>query len=263
MIKYLIILTTCISFAQINTDRPNNTESSLVVPSGASQIETGYQLVTESMVDFANQNGFILERSPAQIQTFPFTIFRVGLYDWIELRAVHSLSQNDVIGNDSYSNDLEIGTKIQLLNKSSDKFKIAFIGHLILPTGYFTDGSDLYGIYSKLALSNELSNRFSIAYNIGFRKIEATEFIEMLSTATVAYSVNSKSTIMFELFTNSMHEEFTTNDANLGGTFSFTYLINDNLQVDFVLGTRVSGSGFYKGNSNYFGLGLSWIIPKD
>jgi hypothetical protein len=60
----ILILTLFISnyaFAQISTDRPDQTESSLVLPKGTIQIESGFE---------SNKNEYI----------FPNTLFRVGVF---------------------------------------------------------------------------------------------------------------------------------------------------------------------------------------
>lgn len=250
----ILISTVLITANTINTDRPNNTESSLVIPSGSFQLETGYQYVSQ----FNPDDGINL--NPSSSESIPFTIFRVGLADWLELRAIHALTKDDLVGNRRFANDLELGTKIQLLNKYTDNFKLAFVGHIILPTGIGGEQSESLGIYSKFAMSNSLSDNFSIAYNIGFRKFESSPYLELLSTFTLAYSINDKTTIMSELFTNSLHDEFSSDDTSLGGTYAITFLVKDNLQADFVFGTRAIGSGFYDSTSNYFGLGLSWLV---
>ena len=55
------------AFAQISTDRPDQTESSLVLPKGTIQIESGF---------VSNKNEYI----------FPNTLFRVGVFKKVEFR---------------------------------------------------------------------------------------------------------------------------------------------------------------------------------
>ena len=106
----LIILSISISsiHSQITTDRPDQTESSLVLSSGHIQIETG----------------IAIEESRSNINT----LFRIGIIDGIEMR----LNSNYLINDDvsilkkSSFNDFEIGAKFRILDKDNNKTKIGF-----------------------------------------------------------------------------------------------------------------------------------------
>jgi hypothetical protein len=114
----LIILSISISsiHSQITTDRPDQTESSLVLSLGHVQIETG----------------IAIEDSRSNINT----LFRIGIIDGIEMRLNSNYLINDdvsILKKSSFS-DFEIGAKFRILDKDNNKTKIGFLTHLSIPT---------------------------------------------------------------------------------------------------------------------------------
>jgi hypothetical protein len=79
----LFILFSSISFSQqIDTDRPDQTESSSIIPHKSFQIESGF------LIEFDEMNTSYGTTS----NTLPTTLFRYGLFDWLELRLVTEYS---------------------------------------------------------------------------------------------------------------------------------------------------------------------------
>jgi len=122
---------------------------------------------------------------------------------------------------------LEIGTKIQILQDESKNAEIAFLSHLVFPTGTeeLTGGS--FGIINKFCMSYPLTDDIGLGYNVGLNYLgEGSELTKF--------------------------EDFVLNfDAG------FTYLANDNLQFDFSFGTGVSHK------MNYISVGCSWLMEKE
>ena len=91
------------AFAQISTDRPDQTESSSTIPSGSIQIETG--ILLDEIGSCSEKELYI-----------PNTLFRIGLTEKIELRILNQIIHKINTGqSNSGINDIEFGAKIQLL----------------------------------------------------------------------------------------------------------------------------------------------------
>jgi hypothetical protein len=97
---FLSILLSNNVYSQINTDRPDQTESSLVLNEGHLQIETGISIEKEK----SNIN----------------SLFRLGIIDGVELRINSNYLMDDQISklkNSSFT-DFEIGAKFIKKQKS-------------------------------------------------------------------------------------------------------------------------------------------------
>lgn len=144
MREIVIIITLIIALvgenihAQIVTDRPTQTASSSTVPTGSLQLESGISIGYESN----NQE------STRQI-SLPTNLFRYGLANWIELRV---LNQYKLLksGEEHLEGigDLAVGTKIQLIKGENKNTEMAFLTHLIMPTGTGELTSDKFGSFN-------------------------------------------------------------------------------------------------------------------
>ncbi|MGB1618834.1 MAG: hypothetical protein ACPHBM_04370, partial [Flavobacteriales bacterium] len=117
-IAVLLALALPVSLAAqtINTDRPDQTESSAVVPAGSLQWECGF-----SSTWTPTFGGTVRELA------VPNSLFRVSLHEKFELRVVHQLNRiSDVAwgGEDQIAegtSDVELGTKIQLWQREGSR----------------------------------------------------------------------------------------------------------------------------------------------
>jgi hypothetical protein len=101
----------------------------------------------------------------------PTALFRFGLTKNLELR----LSEQFAGASDKYSSetrfglsDLEIGTKIQILKNDYSNAEIAFITHLLIPSGSGVISNDNFGKINKIAISHGFNNFMDLGYNIGY-----------------------------------------------------------------------------------------------
>ena len=218
----LIILSISIStiHSQITTDRPDQTESSLVLSLGHVQIETG----------------IAIEDSKSNINT----LFRIGIIAGIEMRLNSNYLINDdvsILKKSSFS-DFEIGAKFRILDKDNNKTKIGFLTHLSIPTAPEIFSYNEYGILSRILISHDLKNDSQIGYNIGYNKYNNYDgdFIY-----TIAYGKNLGSFgVFFELFGNE-----SSNSSNLNFDSGITYLIDDDKQLDLSIGRGLNSDMFY------------------
>lgn len=238
----IVFLTSEFTSAQeLVTDRPDQTESSVTVPKGSLQVESGLQ--------FGNWD----ENSITVKQTLlPTTLFRYGLTKGFELRLV---LQNEKLktGADKINglSDLEIGAKIQVLKNENKNTEIAFLSHVIVPTGNDALSNGSWGTVSKLAFSNPINDVIGIGYNIGYSNFGFDNGSIFYSFVT-GFSITDRISAYIEPFGEIVNFETLFVNADTG----ITYLLRENFQLDFSLGTGIN----YK--TKYLAFGLSWRIPE-
>ncbi len=227
--------------AQIITDRPDQTESSSTVGNGNLQIETGFQIEFEG--DDQNSNRQILA---------PTNLFRYGITESIEIRL---LSQFETLRNSNISvqgiSDLEVGTKIQLLKNENRNTEIAFLSHLVMPTGTKELTIDRIGTINKISISHQVNKNVGVGYNSGYNYFGIGKGNLTYSLA-LGIGINDKVGIYIEPYGEIMDfDEYISNfDAGM------TYLANENTQFDFSFGTGTNK------RMNYIAIGFSWLIKK-
>ncbi len=152
------------SVPELITDRPDQTESSSVVPHKSLQIETGFILETRE-TDVINQNNF----------AYNTTLLRYGLFDNFELRlGLEYLGENEEIkasGAETRISGLSpvyAGFKVKIADEDGIKPEIAFLGGLVLP---FTATEEFKPEYTsanvRFSFSHTLSDKLSLGYNLG------------------------------------------------------------------------------------------------
>lgn len=234
-----ILSTQFVCAQQIITDRPDQTESPIVIPKRSVQIETGATLA-------------FLQNDTTNYQEImmPTSLFRISLAKWIELRVVTNLMGRNVqksfrIGMP----DLEIGTKISLFNKMKGKMKIGIISHLIVPSGTKGFSGNRFGNSTKFSFSNAITPRFSISYNLGYNYY-GSGVGNLSYTLSFGVSITDRLSAYIEPY--GQWVDFKTPHLNMDG--GFTYLLKENMQLDFSIGLGLT----YK--MNYISLGYSWNI---
>lgn len=225
------------------TDRPDQTESSVVVPSGFLQVESGLFYEISGTED-------------VRLYTilYPTTLFRLGISERIELRMLNQLERTKLsstfIENITQGiSDLEVGFKIALAGNSETRFSAAFLSHLIMPTGTGEISTDSYQSVNKLALGLSLTDNISTGLNIGYQFREESEGL-LLYSLVAGISINDRISLFTELYGSSGGEDGFILDYNNG----FTYLIKHNLQLDLAFGTGLTRE------MNYAGTGISVLF---
>ena len=228
--------------AQLITDRPDQTESSSTVGKQNLQIESGI------LVGFEGDGQF----STRQILA-PTNLFRYGLTKGIELRLLSQFEsfkiQDQVVQGIS---DIEIGAKFQIFQREGSWTEIAFISHLLVPTGSTELSNDDFGTINKLAVSHEINETMGLGYNIGYDYMGAGSG-NLTYSLVLGVGVNEKVGIYIEPYGELVDLEDFQHNFDAG----FTYLAKDNLQFDLSFGTGINH------RMNYISLGCCWkIIQK-
>ena len=238
---FLTLFVYSLSAQTISTDRPNQSDASTTVPHQSFQIETGFFF---SKVDFTNP------LLTYEIYQTPVALLRYGLHEKVELRLLTSYLFDRRSGEDKYNqhfSNLELGAKVQLLNKKDVNTQLAFVSHLYLPTH---EGN--FGTINKIAGSNTLFNSIGLGYNLGYRYygIESGDLIYSVVLGTTILS--GKLTIFAEPYGEVVNLE----DHFFNMDFGITYLLLDNLQLDAIYGLGLNN------DMMFYSIGISWNYSR-
>ena len=239
LIVFVVLLFTVCShmFSQaIITDRPDQTESSSTLSRGSFQLETGLFLETTPTIKNFNINN---------------TLLRLGLVKNLELRLVASFDRVDIKESTEHfqgMGDLEIGLKYRI---AQGKVEIAYLGHLVLPTGHdrFTNGTA--GVVNRILVAHDLTEKISIGYNLGFDYFDSQNYA-LTYTCAIGIPLSDKLGGFVELY----GESPTFDDVLVNTDFGLTYLLQENLQLDLSYGIGLTE------DFNFISTGVSWLIPN-
>lgn len=242
----LLLIALCIYGIQMSgqemvTDRPDQTESSSTVAKGSLQIESGL------LLGFSEEN-----KTNMQSILAPTSLFRLGLTNRIELRVVTQYEQQYYKDKDYTQKgfgDLEVGAKVTFIKpREKRNVEMAFLTHLVLPTGTI-DKTNAYGTINKLAVSHSLSKRVGIGYNLGYSYFGAGHGDFAYSLA-LGVGMTSKLSVYAETY----GEVVNMSENQLNMDMGITYLVKENLQLDWSYGTGINHT------MNYMSVGVSWNI---
>ncbi len=243
---------------ELVTDRPDQTESSVVVPPGYVQVETGWSLSR-------NQKGGIRTNT----HTFPGTLFRIGALDRMELRLGYGgvlWEQTQAAGQStdtSGSGDMGIGAKIYFWEEQGWIPETALLAGVSLPVGKEQFSSGRADPTFRFSLSHTLSDRLSFGYNLGATwesTLDESNDRDTLSlfnyTAVLGIGLTERAGLFVEAFGDIPFNAQGGPRNSLDG--GFTYLIRDNLQIDGFAGVGLSDSA----DDWFVGLGFTARLPR-
>jgi len=143
-----------------------------------------------------------------------------------ELRIVEQLEYHK-IGRTSHSNfgisDLELGTKIQILRKDDINTEIAFLTHIIIPTGSDSITAGIPAVINKIAISHVINDFLGFGYNLGYSYLgEGTR--DLPYSAVLGIGISEKTGIYAELYGELTGFKDIVSNFDSG----FTYLVKDN-----------------------------------
>lgn len=227
----------------IVTDRPDFTESAQTVPRGRTQIETG-------MTFTRTGNG--KERGRA----FDETLIRIGTGDRSELRLeVPSYMRIRSGGaRSSGFDDAYLGGKWVLHRGEGGKAGMAILAGSTLPTGSRNIAERRAQPEAVLAVEAELSEKVSLGTNWGIVRAsaEGQRFGQLFGSVALDYELNDRWGTYSELYVYNREERGGSARKYFNG--GFTYLVNDDLQLDARVGCALQNGD---GRERHFGFGIS------
>jgi hypothetical protein len=243
---------------RIETDRPDFSEASSTVGRGRIQLEAGYTFTRD------RDGGTLLNN-----HSFPEALFRLGLFaDWFELRIGQNFSsetRGTRLGSrtDSGSEDLYLGVKLGLTEHKKWLPEMALILQTTVPTGAHAlsarevlPGMNLcysWEVFKGLIeiTGNSQFNRAREPVRVGFPFTEevpptqavqmAHPFVEFDQSLSIYYQLTRKwgaYTEGFAFFPMSALGPDMGPEYYFDG--GFTYLVNDNFQLDIRAGVGLN-----------------------
>lgn len=235
----------------IDTDRPDQTESSSTVPAKTLQIETGFAYETTEDNDYKMENWFM-----------GTTLLRYGVWDHFEIRMGSYYQTTNIkeieSGRDSTQQGmgpLLLGFKVYIIEEKGLRPEISILADITLRHVGATDYRPVYSYpMAKIAASHTLSRKLSLGYNAGFAYNGDNADGFFVYSIVLGYSITPKFSAYGEFYGTFDHGDH-PNQRMDGG---FTYLVRNNLQLDISAGTGFDNTV----DKNFISMGLSWRIPR-
>ncbi|MFM7728958.1 MAG: transporter [Flavobacteriales bacterium] len=246
--KKILVVLSFISFSfcvnaqeiePIQTDRPDQTETSHLVPAGVLQFESGWNYERPG--------------DGSSLFVHPTLLWRLGLNGRTELRAITDLTTLKSGNSSSTGLDpVAIGFKVNLLDGGGWMPKTSFIAHLNLPwTASVGRVVDYHYPDFRFTFLNEITDRISLGYNVGAQWNGEDAEPEFLYTFAPAFSISDVLGCYVEAF-GFFPENGSANHRVDGGV---TWLINNDLQLDVSAGKTIEPA---ESEAYYVSLGASW-----
>ena len=144
-------------------------------------------------------------------------------------------------------NDFELGAKVNILEGDAN---LAVLAHAVIPNSV-GGGSDDFGLISRIAFSHGLGQKLGMGYNIGYNYLGGLGDGDLTYSIVAGFDISEKLALFSEFYGKYANFElFMLNYDN-----GLTYLVKENLQLDFSVGTGVLESEF-----NFYSLGFTWRI---
>jgi hypothetical protein len=243
---------------ELVTDRPDQTESAVVVPPGYFQLELGWFALRQ------DDDGHRLE-----IRQVPGTLVRIGVTEAFELRlgwrgVISEEARNEEHQADrSGAGDSDLGAKFLLHRGSGIRPQVALLVGTSLPTGDDDFTTDRLDPAFRFSVAHDLSSGLALGYNLGMAwtsevddRGQSTSLSEFFYTLALGIDLSSRWGTYVEAFGGipASAEGGPTHSLDAG----ITYLVRPNLQLDLTAGGGLSDAA----DDGFIGLGLSVRFPR-
>jgi hypothetical protein len=202
----------------IRADRPDQTETSFLVPKGYFQAELGFS---------------ITDTDPGFIYSYPSALWKYGLTDNFELRLVTQYITIQKQPNPDQNGflPLAVGFKSKLSEQKGILPKMSFIGHLRVP-GVVSDEFETTYLAPdlRLAFDHIVSDFFSVGYNLGLVWDGEDPEPFVIYTLTTGFAITERLGLFAEVFGAKPQRE--DDDLELYADAGLTYLIGNNFLLD-------------------------------
>ncbi len=210
---------------ELVTDRPDFTESAVVVPRRSIQLETGFEYARE-------QNDHSM--------TLPNVLIRMGIHPIIEMRfGGPGLSWFGSMDNQSHFNDISLEAKIQLGRRDAPQ-PFALIVFTTFPTGtsVVSSGKNDFGL--RLSWANDLSESSSIGINLGGASIgeKQKRLLNMFCSASYGHNLTDRTACFVESYAEITQRNVWVPVVDGGFTFSIASLY----QLDLYAGKGLNSA---------------------
>lgn len=275
----ILIFAASVAFAaaeapELVTDRPDQTESAVVVPRGSAQVETGV----------------VYTREGTGTLDYPATLLRVGLAERVELRLGYEGWSKELARNSEAAafGDGEVGLKLRLWDEAGWLPEAAVLAGITVPFGDEDTVDGRLDPGFRLSFAHSLSERFSFGYNLGVawktvddppqwrwrlvapaspevpsptiefthEALESDTLASFEYTAALGIGLSERWGAFVEVFGSAPINARGGDAHSVDG--GFTYLLRPNVQLDIS-----GGIGLNDAAENWFlSTGLSFRLPR-
>lgn len=226
---------------KITTDRPDQTESPVLVAPGWIQIETG-----------ASVERVTVGRASVKDITFNTTLVKFGITKQFELRLIQEYAARR--GSDLESptgfGPLAIGTKIFLAEEKGAWPAVSLIGHVHTRTGSSDYRPSFVAPDLRFVFAHALSDRLALSYNFGGEWDGERAASTMIYTLSLGITLTDQLGFFIESYGFLPEDDRQDHRMDAG----LTYLINNNIQLDLSSGLGLSSTS----PDNFISGGISW-----
>ena len=240
------------------TDRPDFTESTEAVPAGHSQLEVGYTFTFDRE-----------SKDRLRDHTAPELLLRIGVFANFELRIGwegYSWSENQFEGRTrggrrvtredwtQGANDLSLGFKYKLIEQDGLIPHFGVIGAITTPSGRAGVSSGDVDPEVVLLWAYDVTDSLAIAGNVGLAvpTDEGDRFFQNSASLSAAIAITDKLGGYVEYF--GFYPNTEQSDAAHSVNGGFTYLIDNNFQIDVRIGTGLNEEA----DDFFTGIGFAW-----
>jgi Putative MetA-pathway of phenol degradation len=240
LVVSVFLIEVIIAQTTIQTDRPDQTECPFITPVGYLQAENGF---TYENIDRDNKS-----------ITLPTILWKYGINKNFELRLITEANTLKSYGNKvSGLVPTIIGFKVSVSEEKGIIPATGFIGHLAIPNAASTKfKASYYAPSFRFNMQHTLSNKFTLAYNLGAEWNGETPEPTFIYTLTSGMSITEKLGAYIELYGFAPQNDKADHRADGG----LTYLITNDVMVDVSAGFGITKLS----PKNYFALGFSYRI---
>jgi hypothetical protein len=213
----------------IDTDRPDQTESSALVPARHVQLEFGLAYTEDAPGD--------------EVLEAPALLVRYGVIDRLELRfGLPALTTQFASGAETDFSDPELGAKIALWQERGWRPEAALLVGTTLPLGSNDLSSHRFDPAFRFSFGHTLPRGFSLGYNLGAAWETVADgngagrdtLARFEYTAALGYDFTDRWGGFVELFGDAPLGDSGGSAHSLDG--GLTYLLRENLQLDLAAG---------------------------
>lgn len=214
---------------QIQTDRPNETESPAVVSDGRLQLESGFH--------YEKEDG-------AQTVESPQAVLRYGLFHNAELRFETAFQ---FIREDGQSQlgiqPSAAGIKYHVLDHKGVLPDLAILSRLYIP--WMADKAfkeDHYSPELRLLAQHEISSRAHLGYNLGVQWVSENLQPEYIYTFSADHALTKRIKLVVEAYGTVLSHHHAKNTADA----ALLFLLSPDVQLDLTAGTGLLHGGSQK-----------------
>lgn len=207
---------------QIQTDRPNETESPTAITPGHLQIESG--------LSFEKQD----DQKTFEV---PQAVFRYGIFKNAEIR-IESAFKTDQDQEEKHAGiaPLILGAKYHIANHKGIMPDLALLARVSIP--WMADNAFKEPNYSpeiRMLAQHELSKLTHVGYNLGIKWTAETAHPEYIYTLSADHSLTKKIKLVAEAYGFAEPDHHAQNSADI----SVLYVFQKNMQFDIIAGSGI------------------------